>query len=722
LLKLKIMNKNFRKLITAGGIGLAATLLAFLAFRSVLFERWEKQVQDLLFRNLSRGIHPADVVIVAIDQNSLDYFQNNSQLLWPWPRDIYGLTCDFLTEWGAKLIAFDIIFSSPDIDRLNVSADYADAFFAAAMRRSAKVILAVQMEDSSHISNESLFSSNLKYVGSEQLIWHYPNVTLPIAQFQQSMALPGAVNFFTDNDGICRRIPLLYDYRGNLVPYMALAAAAMYNGDTTIQGDSRSHQLILGERQIPIAEDGSFEIYWYGAGGPGNTFTYVSYAQLIHSYLQFQQGEVPEISPELFKNKAVFVGATAAGLLDLKTTPLSSLAPYPGVEIYATLFTNILRGDFIRHYRDGYWFLLATVVLILLCICWQYLKIRWATLISILAFLIPIAAGIGLFQLRMIFFPIVRSEIALVLSVIGVLVVNYLAEGREKAQVKKVFIRYLHPAVVENLTQDPGRIKMGGSEIEATVMFTDLQGFTSTSELYTPHEIVQFLNDYFEKIETIIFQHEGMLDKYTGDGVMAIFGAPLESAEHALKACRAIIDFRNLLKMEVEKAGKQVKLITRVGVNSGNLIVGNIGSRNRMDYTAIGDTVNLSARLEGVNKIYGSQNLISENTYNLVKDQILCREIDYIRVKGRDAPLKIFTVITEKEKADNEVLEFLSIHHEALEMYRQHKLEQAIISFSKLLQKYPADPVATVFISRCRMLLEDPHLIDEKGIFNITVK
>ena len=716
------MKKNLRKLTTAFGIGLVAALLALIAFRLVLFERWEKQVQDLFFRNLRRGIHPAEVVIVAIDQNSLDYFQSNSQLLWPWPRDIYGLTTDFLTEWGAKLIAFDIIFSSPDIDRLNVSAEYADAFFSDAMRRSGKVILAVQMEDSSHISNELLFSSDLKYVGSEKLIRSYPNVTLPIAQFQRNMALPGAVNFLTDNDGVCRRIPMLYDYRRNLIPYMALSAAAIYTGAKTIQGDYQNNQLILGERQIPLDTDGSFEIYWYGAGGPGNTFTYVSYAQLIHAYLQLQQGEEPEIAPELFKNKAVFIGATAAGLLDLKTTPLSSLAPYPGVEIYATLFANILRGDFIRHYPNFYWVLSAVVVLILLCICWQYLKIWQAAIISLLVFLIPIAAGIWLFRSHMTFFPVVKSEIALILSVIAILIVNYLAEGREKAQVKKVFIRYLHPTVVENLTQDPSRIEMGGHEIEATVMFTDLQGFTTTSELYAPHEVVQFLNDYFEKIETIIFRHDGMLDKYTGDGVMAIFGAPLEASDHALQACRAIIDFRNLLKMAVEKAGKQVQLITRVGVNSGNLIVGNIGSKNRMDYTAIGDTVNLSARLEGVNKIYGSQNLISENTYNLVKDLILCREIDYIRVKGRDAPLKIFSVITEKEKADNEVLEFLSIHHEALEMYRQHRLEQAIDRFSKLVQKYPADPVAAVFSSRCRMLLENPNLIDEKGIFNITVK
>ena len=719
------MNRITQKCLISVLIAGVSAGLALIGSRLTLIDRWEKQGQDLLYRNVNPEQHPDEVVIIAIDQNSLDYFQENSGILWPWPRDVYAITTDYLSHCGAKLIAYDIIFSSPDIDRLNIQAAYADAQFSEAMLRSGRVILATQMEDSTHNTLEPLvdhFSIEAQFTGPEQLVRRYPNLTLPIHQFQKGMAIPGAVNFFTDDDGVCRRIPLLYGYQQRIFPYMALAAAMLYTNESEITYDRKKQTFDIGDHSIPVDKNGMFELYWYGAGGPGNTFTYISYAQLINSYLQWINGEKPQIPVETFKDKAVFIGATAAGLLDLKTTPFSPIEPYPGVEIYATLFSNIIRGDHISHFGDGLWFFAAFLILVLLCVIWQNFKVWQASIISLIMFLVPLICAVFLFQYRLTFFPAVRSEIALIISVIGVLVVNYLAEGREKALVKKVFNRYLHPAVVDSLTRNSGEIEMGGMEIEATVLFTDLQDFTGTSELFAPHEIVQFLNDYFERVETIIFKNNGMLDKYTGDGIMAIFGAPVESKEHALQTCRAVLDFKALSKMSVEKAGKKVPLITRVGVNSGNLIVGNIGSRNRMDYTAIGDTVNLSARLEGVNKLYGTQNIISKSTYDFVKDIIVCREIDYIRVKGRDKPLKIFTVIAERSDIDKKIRELLSIHNEALEMYRRKKYGNAIKSFSKVFRIQPDDSVAQVFIERCRQLLKNPELIDEKGIFNITVK
>jgi adenylate cyclase len=719
------MNRITQKCLISVLIAGVSAGLALIGSRLTLIDRWEKQGQDLLYRNVNPEQHPDEVVIIAIDQNSLDYFQENSGILWPWPRDVYAITTDYLSHCGAKLIAYDIIFSSPDIDRLNVQAAYADAQFSEAMLRSGRVILATQMEDSTHNTLEPLvdqFSIEAQFPGPEQLVRRYPNLTLPIHQFQKWMAIPGVVNFFTDDDGICRRIPLLYSYQQRMFPYMALAAAMLYIGDSDIAYDQEKQAFDIGNHSIPVDQKGMFELYWYGAGGPGNTFTYISYSQLINSYLQWINGEKPQIPVETFKDKAVFIGATAAGLLDLKTTPFSSVEPYPGVEIYATLFSNIIQDDHISHFGDGLWLFTIFLILSLLCMSWQNFKVWQSSIVTLIMFIIPLICAVLLFQYRLTFFPAVRSEIALIVSIIGVLVVNYLAEGREKALVKKVFNRYLHPAVVDNLTRNSGKIEMGGMEIEATVLFTDLQDFTGISELFAPHEIVQFLNDYFERVETIIFKNNGMLDKYTGDGIMAIFGAPVESKEHALQTCRAVLDFQALSKMSVEKSSKNVSLITRVGVNSGNLIVGNIGSRNRMDYTAIGDTVNLSARLEGVNKLYGTQNIISESTYDFVKDDIMCREIDYIRVKGRDKPLKIFTVIAERNDVDNKTMELLSIHNEALEMYRRRKYRNAIESFSKVFSIQPDDSVAQVFVERCRQLLKNPELIDEKGIFNITVK
>ena len=704
-------------------IGLAATVAALLSSRTALFNRWEKQAEDLIYRNFASGQAFDGVVIIAVDQNSLDYFQENLQLLWPWPRDVYALATDFLSDCGAKVIAFDVIFSAPDIDRLNVSAAYADSRFAEAMQQSGKVVLATQLEDSTYTGKPGIierFNLECRYTGDQRIVYPYPGLTLPIRRFQEAMAMPGAVNFFTDEDGICRRIPLVFQYGDRIITYMALSAYMVSTGDSLIQAEQG--RLSLHNRTIPIDKNGKFEIYWYGAGGPGNTFTYVSFAQLLNSYLQLQQGLEPDISPEIFRDKAVFIGATAAGLLDLKTTPFSPLEPYPGVEIYATIYSNILQGDYIRHVSAVGWFIVILLTTVGLGIVWQRLSIWKAALLSLCVFAIPAVVAIILFQSRHCFFPMVSSDLAIVLAVMAVLIVNYLTEGREKAQVKRIFNRYLHPAVVETLTQNPENVEMGGREIEATVLFTDLQDFTSTSELFTPQQIVELLNEYFGLVETIIFQHDGMLDKYTGDGIMAVFGAPIESENHALHSARAVIGFQKLSKMTIEKAEKPVQFTTRVGVNSGCLIVGNIGSPNRMDYTAIGDTVNLAARLEGVNKIYGTQNLISETTYELIKTQMICREIDHIRVKGRDAALRIYTIIGEMDIVDNKLKEALSLHDDALKLYRQRDYENAILRFQEVLQLVPSDRVAQVFVCRCSSLLDNPGLIDAEGIFNITVK
>ncbi|MBN2601009.1 MAG: adenylate/guanylate cyclase domain-containing protein, partial [Candidatus Marinimicrobia bacterium] len=628
-----------------------------------------------------------------------------------------------LVEMGTRVIAYDVIFSSLDIERLNISAEYTDTRFAEAMRRSGNVVLALQMEDSTHTSNVAMidqFNREIEYSGPEKYIREYPNVTLPIPVFQKSMTMPGAVNFFTDDDGTCRRIPLIFKYRDRIIPYLALSAVLAASEDSVLIADDEI--ITVGDYHIPVDDQGRVELFWYGPGGPGNSFKYVSFAQLLHACQQQQNCDVPEFPDELFRDKTVFIGATAAGLLDLKTTPFSPLEPYPGVEIYATLFSNIIRGEFIRHVNSGWWSVLSILFLIGLCQAWQRLNIWKAVLISIIGLSVPGVFAVYLFQHHLNFLPVVQSEAAILMSVIAVLVVNYLTEGHEKAQVKKVFNRYLHPAVVETLTQNPETIEMGGKEIEATVVFTDLQGFTGTSELFSPHEIVEFLNEYFAQVETIIFQNNGMLDKYTGDGIMAIFGAPIESKDHALQSSRAVIGFQKLSKMSVEKAGKSIQLITRVGLNSGRLIVGNIGSPNRMDFTAIGDTVNLAARLEGVNKIYGTQNLISETTYEMIKEHVFCREIDHIRVKGRDAALKIFTIMGEIGKIDNKTQDMLSLHLDALNLYRQRDFKNATNLFMEVLQLVPDDPVAPVFIRRCTQLLDNPGLIDDDGIFNITIK
>jgi len=220
----------------------------------------------------------------------------------------------------------------------------------------------------------------------------------------------------------------------------------------------------------------------------------------------------------------------------------------------------------------------------------------------------------------------------------------------------------------------------------------------------------------------VVFKYNGMLDKYTGDGIMAIFGAPVEKPDHALDACHAILAFEALARIEITAGVHQIPLITRVGAHSGPMVVGNIGSPDRTDFTAIGDTVNTSARLEGINKIYGTLNTISETTYEPVKDKIICREMDFIRVKGRNKPLRIYNVICRKEDFDKNTELFLSIHNEALELYRTGDFKKSGKVFEKLLLEYPGDPVALTYVERCQALRKDRNLIDKDGIFNVRVK
>ncbi len=719
------MSVNQKKMLTALGMALGISLTSGLLFNNGLIRRWENQVRDILYRDFQTEQHPTESVIVAIDQNSLDLFQNNLQALWPWPRDIYAVATEFLRRCGARVILYDIIFSSPDIDRVNVQAEYADSAFTREMDKAGNVILATQMEDSTRIGGEGLvpvFKRDFKFLTPARIVHKYPNITVPIARFQRAMEYPGAVNFFTDNDGVCRRIPLVYAIDDRYVPYMALAAVMIYDSLNMIEYDPTGRALVAGERRIPLDENGFFTVYWYGPGGPGHTFRYVSFAQLLNAFMQWQNGQQPEIDPAIFKDKAVFIGATAAGLLDLKTTPYSPVEPYPGVEVYATIFSNIVRGDYVSEFPFGVWLPGMFLLIWLVTFGWQKLRIWQSAAISLIAFMVPFIATIIAFQQVKILVPVVITEIALVLSIIVVLLINYLTEGREKKMIKKVFNRYLHPTVVESLTKNPERLEMGGKEIVATVMFSDLQGFTGISELFTPPEIVGFLNQYFTKVEQVIFENNGMLDKYTGDGIMAIFGAPIETSDHAIRACQAALGFKKLSALTIEAKNRSIPLITRLGINSGNFVVGNIGSANRMDYTAIGDTVNLSARLEGVNKLYGTQNIISETTYEFVKEHFICRGLDLIRVKGREKPLAIFNVIAANADLEPDTEELLRLHREALLFYRGREFKAAGLAFLEISKRFPDDPVSKVFSKRCAQLINEPKLIDEEGVFNITVK
>ncbi len=316
--------------------------------------------------------------------------------------------------------------------------------------------------------------------------------------------------------------------------------------------------------------------------------------------------------------------------------------------------------------------------------------------------------------------------VGFVLAHLYITTISYLMEGRSKREIRKVFIRYLHPDVIDNLLEDPNSVKVGGDEVHATVLFSDIYNFTDFSEGRKAVDLVKFLNEYFEKLTQIILEHNGLLDKYTGDGIMALFGVPIPREDHAILACNAAISHHNfslhLLKNSnnLSSAG-HFHINTRIGLNSGSIVVGNIGSKRRMDYTAIGDNVNLASRLESVNKIYKTNIIISHSTYELISEYFVCRELDCLRVKGKKEPTKIYELLDERGAELSNNYDWIEQYHTALSLYQKGDWNKAIKLFKELAQGPQKDNPSKVMLDRCIELKKNPP---EKwnGILTLDIK
>ena len=295
---------------------------------------------------------------------------------------------------------------------------------------------------------------------------------------------------------------------------------------------------------------------------------------------------------------------------------------------------------------------------------------------------------------------------------------GYFIEGKSRKELKKVFSRYLHPMVIEQILNNPEKIKLGGASIEATVLFSDIADFTPFSENKTAEELIKLLNKYFEALTDFVLSNNGLLDKYTGDGIMAIFGAPVSMKEHAYFACKAALAHKKFSETD----NSEVALLhknTRIGINSGTIVAGNLGSEQKTDYTAIGDNVNLASRLEGVNKVFKTKIIISETTFQLVKENFICRELDKIKVKGKTLPTSIYELVEEKTAKNKP--RWIEIYEEGLSFYRDRKWDLAIQKFKLVLKTKEEDFPSKVMTERCEKLKrENPKNWD--GVFSLKTK
>jgi adenylate cyclase len=451
--------------------------------------------------------------------------------------------------------------------------------------------------------------------------------------------------------------------------------------------------------------------------GPARSIDTVSYYQVID-----EERPLPKART---RGRIVLVGhmleasATPQAQADAFYTPFfaGNGQLMAGVEIQGNIINTLLDGSWIKEFAAWERSLLLVAVIFLASLALIHLKPISGLIFTVVGLVLITVVSFGLFYLARFWVPPFLMSTGLVVLYSGNVLGHYFVEAREKRWLRHAFSRYVSPSVVEVITTNPERLELGGEELETTVLFADLEGFTQLSESMPPQALIKLLNDYFSPMTQIIMAYQGTLDKYIGDAIMALWGAPVPLADHALRACWAALEMEKTMT-ELQKEW-QIEglppLMARIGVHSGSVVAGNVGSRERFNYTVLGDTVNLASRLEGVNKVYGTRILLSDNTYRHVKDRLLVRELDLVQVKGRGQPVTIYELLGPHPPEGRDP--WLDYFAAGLQAYRQRDWEEASQAFGEVLQLKPEDRPTQVFLGRCRFFAVAPPPLGWQGVF-----
>src|SRR6266436_2766092 len=702
-------------------------------------QRLEYDSLDTRFRYRPRSATPIDprIVIVDIDQHSQEVLGK-----WPFSRTHFAKMLDVLREDGAKVVAFDVTFSKPD--------------------QSAAPIRALWAEMETHRKRGETIDPLLS-AEVQKLVTQYD----ADKQFASAIQRFGAVvlgNFFLHTEADLRGLDdKTLDTYANQIAFYSFPSVRPLRPETGKQdrislmekfqpdnllpkGTEANLEILTSALSEEASSTGFFNVYPDVDGVVRQTNLIIPYGrskdfsdwdiyasldvQAVRSYFRLpNEQDVLEnkISRDKFAGKIVLVGATATGIGDLRTTPYGGL-DFPGVEIHANVIDCILHQSFL--YR-GAKQTLADVLLIFffgipLGIWMALVSPRW---MWFGAFLIAPLVAVDYFAfLRGWWLNFGVPALALSSNVLLVSLYRALFEEKEKRRVRSAFGQYLSPEVIRRLLVNPRLVEPKKTDI--TVMFSDIRGFTTISEKLDAQDLANFLNQYLSDMTGLVFEHHGTLDKYIGDAVMAFWGAPFEEPGHAARACDTalkMMDRVREMQKEWESEGKP-HLDIGIGLNTGVASVGNMGSALRYGYTALGDTVNLSSRLEGLNKDYGTHILVNETTYSAAKgDGFVFRELDLIRVKGKLQPVAIYELIGRAAEssvygAPDEVRHRLDLFHQAHELYRKRRWEDAQISFQTILDKWPDDGPSRAYWKRCQEYLFDEPPSGWDGVFTMTLK
>jgi len=746
----------------AGGV--IAALLSLILWDMALLEVWESKTWDWRESRLARPSLASDqICLILVDQGSLDWMSQSNGLSWPWPREIYSVIVDFCKRNQAKSLSFDVLFTEPSTygvedDRAfgRAVADYGKVASAAFLKKLSGSHTKWPEDTKFKPIIFSGVESWLKSPGGQASL--FPRAVMPIPELTATSAMLCNVQQEPDSDGIYRRARMVSIFDNHLVPSLALGS--YFAGENWVlsrsEVDLKQHYTVapgllkIGNRTIPLDEEGEAILRYRGPSGTHKTY---SAASIIKSEIEFRKNgpqpvnkgdgsidrgvfkrETQSLESGEFKDKYVFFSFSAPGLFDLRSSPVDSV--YPGVEIQATMLDNFLAGDFIRK-AQRYSVILYVIFLTLICsVCITFFK---GALLLFLAgsFCLALPVGISLVAYEAgIWMPLVVQEIATLLAILFSMGLNYASEGRQRRFIKSAFSQYLSPIFIEQLIQHPEKLKLGGERKELSIFFSDLQGFTSISEKLSPEELTSLLNNYLSAMTKIIHEEGGTVDKYEGDAIIAFWNAPLDVPNHESCAVRAALRCQKRLAQMRPEMRKVVgtDMLMRIGLNTGVVVVGNMGSHSRFDYTMLGDAVNLAARLEGANKEFGTYTMISAFTCKAIRGEICTnptlvnrgalsdfdlpakdcskestpegkfafRELARLAVVGKKEAVTVFEPMFQEEFENNKDLYIA--YDQGLQHFYNGQLSDALEIFSAIAHK---DSAASAYVKKCSELLSE---------------
>lgn len=691
-------------------------VLAMLGFglaRLKVSEGLERRLLDARFELRGpRSVADSPLRIVTVDDQTF----SDLQVKWPFRGSLYAHLIENLNRAGSRLIVFDIEFSEP-----NPLYPQDDSLFARAIENAGNVIL----------------SGKIVYQYNENLSAPYASLMPPIPVLQETGAPWGIINELTDPDDFIRRYLLYLPYENGRRTSLGLKVLrAMYGWSDTVKVEALDGTCRFGDLEIPLYDRHSFLINYFG---PAGTFPPISLSSVLddstfslgtdrdsdymEQFFHYSESTGRSAISNPFAGKIVLIGAAAEELHDNKNTPFYDFERTPrrtsGVEVHAHALQTIL--DKVYIWRTPPLFILLLDILLAIII-FQLVgavkPLRGLGISSILVFAL-IAFTFLSFAYWNLWSDMVSPLAAVIAAYLGASIYYYLLERRERVRIQNMFAHYVPDKVLAELISKPELLKLGGERRRLTMLFADIEGFTSISETLNPEALVSFLNEYMTSMTEIIHVHQGIIDKYEGDLIMAEFGAPVYFADHARNACLAALKMQEnvyLMRSRWAQEGKP-EIRIRIGINTGQVIIGNLGSRDLFDYTVLGDAVNLCARLEEANKLYGTGILISRSTREEIPATMVTRDLGDLRVRGRGELVRVFELLAEEEsKLVKEQRELLSLFQQGFTCFQSQDWRQAISYFEKALAIVPHDQPSRFLLERCRKFDTNPPGADWEGI------